>query len=106
MSLPAFRTIAAAQADDLKEAIIHQIRSLQANAGPTKQVVVSCFTGGEKITIEKIGFPTDLLVTLDGCDTKGTPLVRMLHINNVDIICRIVPVEDGKPSKSIGFVVG
>jgi hypothetical protein len=91
-------------ADTFYDRLRHHIEETQDQLGDNQELAILYYTtGGDPIVISDIGYHNPNLIILYGMDSKGNESNVLLHMESVQLVLKIIKV-DNKPKRKIGFL--
>jgi hypothetical protein len=92
-------------ADTFYDQLRRNIEQLQKSLKKKEQLLIYFYTSpNEPILVTSIGFQNPYMMIFHGIDAMGNECAVLSHMLSVQLILRVVKIEDRKKKRRIGFL--
>ena len=101
----ALQPLVAQQSENFTRVIRRTIEAHQFGLDDDKELAVYCHVGPEVITVHSFQFPNWNVAVIEGVDAENRPTTHIVHVEAMQITCKVVDAEKNKKREPIGFVM-
>jgi hypothetical protein len=103
--LPTLKPISVQGAKSFQERIRGAIEAWQQNLGPDQQLLVYYTNGVEMIRVGHVYMSLTDVAVISGSDQEGKATQVVAHLHALQVVCKVVKVDENKEKTKIEFSI-